>query len=362
MTKATSIAFGASKAVEKWSGSHFIDIVGISYFDKKFVGDSDNHVIQRLTDLETSRGGTIKFDLSLPLRQRPTAGDARIEGKAESLRFYSDELTITQLRHVVSAGDAMRRQRTVHSIRSICEEKLSDYWAKYNDQLRFIYLSGARGVNSDFIEDTAFIGHELNPIHAPDAAHLIYGGAATSKAALVAGDKMNRIVIEKAAIKAQMMRALDPTTADMRPVMINGEPHFVMLMSEHHAYNLRINDATDWMDIQKAAATAEGRSNPIFRGAIGMIKNVVLHTHASVIRFNDYGVDGNVPVARALLMGRQAGVVAYGSSGGLRMNWREEVRDYGSEPIVESKVLMGVKKTRYNDTDLSVIAIDCASD
>ena len=362
MPNPTTISFGDPKAAKRQSGSLFLDITKKSYFDKKFVGDSDNHVIQRLTDLESASGDTIKFDLSVPLRQRPTAGDSRIEGKAESLRFYSDELKIDQLRHVVSADGKMTRQRTVHSIREICMEKFSDYWAKYNDQLRFIYLSGARGINEDFYEDPAYVGHAGNPIQAPDASHVLYAGAATSKATMVAGDKMSKATIEKAATKAKMLRSVDPTTANMQPVMINGEPHFVIVMSEFHAYDLRTADTTGWMDIQRAAADADGKANPIFRGAFGMIDNVVLHSHASVIRFNDYGAGGNVPAARALLMGRQAGVIAYGSFGGLRYSWSEEMKDHGNEPVFASGTIMGIKKTRFNNTDVGVIAIDCASD
>lgn len=70
-----------------------------------------------------------------------------------------------------------------------------------------------------------------NAIDAPDAAHLIYGGTATFKATVTATDKMSKLVVEKAAAKARTMRTTDPTTANMMPVMINGEPHHVLLMS-----------------------------------------------------------------------------------------------------------------------------------
>jgi N4-gp56 family major capsid protein len=55
-----------------------------------------------------------------------------------------------------------------------------------------------------------------------------------------------------------------------------------------------------WLDIQKAAAAAEGNKNPIFQGTLGMYNDVVLHKHRNVIRFNDYGAGGNVNAARAL--------------------------------------------------------------
>ena len=79
MTK-TVVAFGDPKAQKKWSGALFIDITKKSYFDKKFIGTSDEYAIQRLTDLESEAGDTITFDLSVQLRNRPTYGDQRLEG------------------------------------------------------------------------------------------------------------------------------------------------------------------------------------------------------------------------------------------------------------------------------------------
>lgn len=358
MAGPTTIAFGDPKAQKKWSGSLFIDVTKKSYFDRKFVSEDDNAVIQRLTDLESDAGDTIDFDLSVQLRQKPTAGDARLQGKEENLRFFSDQVKIDQLRHGVSAGGKMSRKRTVHNIRKIGKDRLSDYWSKYVDELNFIYLSGARGMNEDFTEELTYVGLAGNTIDAPDAAHLIYGGTATAKNNVTATDKMSKLVVEKAAAKARTMRTTDPTTANMMPVMINGEPHYVLLMSVFQEFDMRTADTTGWMDIQKALITAEGKNTPIFKGGLGMVNNVVLHSHESAIRFSDYGSTVNLPAARGLFMGRQAGVVAYGSSSGLRFSWTEEMQDHGNEPVIAAGVILGVKKTRFNSKDFGIISID----
>ncbi|AXK39324.1 DUF4043 family protein [Crenobacter cavernae] len=54
------------------------------------------------------------------------------------------------------------------------------------EQVRFAYLSGARGVNSNYILPTDWSGHAGNALEAPDSDHILYGGAATSKASLAA--------------------------------------------------------------------------------------------------------------------------------------------------------------------------------
>ncbi len=355
----TVIPFGDAKAAKKWSGKLFIDTSKKSYFSRKFIGEDENNIIQRKTELDSDAGDKISYDLSVQLRGKPTQGDNRLKGNEENLKFYTDEVAIDQTRKSVSAGGRMTRKRTVHNLRMIAKDRLSDYWSQYIDEMTFIYLSGARGTNEDFIEDTTWAGHAGNPIDAPDSGHIVYGGDATSKATISTDDGMAREMIERAAVKARMMRALDPKTANMMPVDINGERHYVTLMSPFQEHSLRTESgAAGWLEIQKAAATAEGRASPIFKGGLGMINNVVLHTHESVIRFADYGAGTNLPAARALFMGRQAGVVAYGTGGGLRFSWKEEVDDFDNEPVVAAGTIIGVKKTRFNGKDFGVMALD----
>jgi N4-gp56 family major capsid protein len=357
----TTIPFGDSRAVKKWSATLFVDTRAKSYFERKFIGTDDNNIIQRLTELDSGPGDKVKFDLSVQLRGKPVYGDNRAEGKEENLKFFSDEVNIDQMRHPVSAGGRMTRKRTPHNLRTTAKARLSDYWAKFIDEMIFIYLSGARGINEDFIESTDWTGHANNAIQAPDDSHVLFGGDATSKATIEAADKMSKNLIERASVKAGMMQALDPTTANMMPTMVGGEPHYITLMSTFHEYDLRNADTTGWLEIQKALATAEGRKNAIFKGGLGMVNNVVLHSHRSAIRFNDYGAGSNVKAGRALFMGRQAGVVAYGTKGGLRFDWQEEVKDYGNEPTVNAGTTIGVKKTRFNGKDFGVLALDTAS-
>lgn len=357
----TVIRFGDPKAQKKWSGQLFVETTKKSYWDK-FEGKDDNSIIQRKTELESDAGDRISFDLSVQLRGKPTSGDNRLKGNEEALKFFTDEIIIDQLRKSVSAGGKMTRKRTSHDLRKIAKDRLSDYWAQYIDELKFIYLSGARGINEDYIEDADYTGHAGNPLRQPDSQHIIFGGAATSKATLTAADKMSRQLIEKATTKARMMRARDRNQANLLPVMVGGEKHYVVLMSPYQEYDLR-DEAGEkgWLEVQKAAAAAEGKSNPIFRGGLGMINNAVLHSHESVVRFNDYGAGQNVQAARALFLARQAGVIAYGTAGGLRFTWKEEVDDFGNEPTVAAGTILGVSKTRFNQRDFGLLTIDTAS-
>lgn len=359
----SSTVFGTSNPMtqKKWSGNLAVDVVKKSYFENRFVGTSDNSVIQRKTELEGDSGDRISFDLCVQMRNKPTYGDDRLEGKEESLKFYTDEVRIDQVRHGASAGGKMSRKRVAYDMRMIAKGRLSDYFARLVDEYFFMYLSGARGVNEDFVEGTGFTGFAGNSFTAPDASHLLFGGSATSKATLASTDKMTKTVIEKALNKAEMMQARNPDTANMVPVSVGSEDNYVVLMNPDQAYDLRVADTTGWMDIQKALITAEGSNAPMFKGGLGMIGGAVLHKHRNVIRFTDYGAGGNVAAARALLLGRQAGVVAYGTSGGLRYSWNESTKDHENEPVVASGFIGGVKKTQFNSMDFGVLTIDTAA-
>ena len=355
----TVIPFGDVKAQKKWAANLAVDVLSKAYFSKKFVGVGSNNIIEQKTDLESDQGDRISFDLSVQLRNEPTEGDARVEGKEENLKFYSDEVIIDQTRHSVSAGGRMTRKRTAHDMRKVARDRLGDYWAEYMDQLMFVYLSGARGMNEDYIVGTGFTGRAGNALNAPDSAHQLYGGSATSKATVTASDKMDRELIEMAATEAHMMRATDPDTANMMPVMVEGEERYVTVMSPFQEHDLRTaTGASGWLDLQKAAAAAEGNKNKIFRGGLGMINNTILHQHKSAIRFNDYGTGSDLPAARALFMGRQAGVVAYGTPKGAKFSWFEKLVDGDNEPIVIAGTICGVKKTRFNNRDFGIMALD----
>jgi N4-gp56 family major capsid protein len=355
----TVIPWGDPKAVKRYSPKAHMDVMKSGYFTRKFVGRGDNNVIEERTELEADAGDTISFDLAVSLRGEPTFGDTTLDGKEEGLRFYTDTVSIDQVRKAVSAGGRMSRKRTVHDLRRIASANSRDYWKAFMDELFMMTLAGSRGINEGFKMSTSFTGFANNAFRAPSSSHLLFGGAATSKATITTSDKMGRLLVERAAVKAEMLTALDPEAANMVPLSVDGGDHFVLLMSEFSAFDLRTGTgAGDWLDIQKQLISAAGAQNPVMKGGLGMINNVIMHSHRNVIRFSDYGSGANLPACRNLLMGRQAAALAYGTTSGQRMIWVEETKDYKNNPTVASGYIMGVKKTQFNNRDFGVMALD----
>ena len=366
----TIVGVGDAKAIKRFSAFLAVDVGRQSYFNRKFmgVGESAQTPLQTLPHLENDAGDQISYDLVMQLKMKPIQGDANLRGNEEDLRFYTDSLYIDQLRGGVNTGGKMSRKRTIHDMRDIARKRQSEWWARLFDETLFMYLSGARGVNSDYIEDTSFTGYAGNSFVAPDSQHILYASNATAKGDLDSADKLTLTTIDKALARAETLGGGTSGVPSLEPCKIDGEPHYVLVMHPWQEYDLRTNVNTgQWLDIQKAATGAEGKANPIFKGGLGMYNNVVLHKHKGVIRFSDYGTGspGTVAAARALFLGRQAGVVAFGSPGtGLRFDWHEEMEDRGNQVVITTSSIFGVKKTAFTiggtSRDFGVIAIDTA--
>ena len=356
------------QAVKKWASLMAVAINKSSYWAKKFVGEGKDArlPVQRIDDLESGAGDEVTVDLLMPMNQEPTIGDETLEGKEAPLKYFTDRMRIDQVRGGAELGSRMTKKRTLRNLRQDAKRAATDWWKRLQDELYFIYMSGSRGTGGGFIWSASNPFFSVNALTAPDSMHMMYGGSATSKASLTSSDTMKLRLIDRAVAKAETMGGDGSDELSMIPVSIEGGDHYISLMHTYQADSLRQEAGTGgWLDIQKAAAAAEGAKNPIFTGAMGMYNDVVLHKHRNVIRFSDYGAGANLPAARALFLGAQACFVAYGDNEtGTRYRWTEVQKDHENSVAIGTHAIMGVKKATYkskdNNTvrDFGVIAMD----
>ncbi len=345
----TEFGVNHALAVKRWSTSLAVEAAKKMYFSK-FIGS----VITKLTDLEKNAGDKVTYGLRMKLRGAGVTGDGTLEGNEEALTYYSDDLLIDQLRHAVRSKGKASEQRVPYNMRAAAREALATWWAERFDELLFVYLSGARGVDTTLTLPIGFTSFAGNALNTPDAAHIQYADG-YAKATITSAMTMDLAEVDALVEKAE---TVDPM---IQPIMIDGEKHYVLIMHPYQATDLRTNTNTgQWLDIQKAA-NVRSASNPIFTGALGMYNNVVLHVHRNVVRFDDYGSGVNLPAARALFLGAQAAAIAFGNGGGesvARYSWKEELFDYGNQLGVAAGSIFGVSKTVFNSKDFGVIALD----
>ena len=366
----TIVGVNDAKAVKRWAGLLAYDASQKSYFNQRFMarGAEAEVPIQILTDLESDAGEAINYDLLAELRMAPVEGEDVLEGKEEAQRFYSDSIYIDQARAGVNTGGRMTRKRTLNNLREKAKRQQSSWWARLQDELLFIYLSGARGVNANYLLPLGYQGRANNALVAPDANHTLFGNDGTAFNNLDVNDKFDLRMIDRAKTKADSQGGGATDIPVLQPCKIDGNETFVCVMHTFQEDDLRSNTGTgQWLDIQKAAAGAEGRNNPMFKGSLGMYRGCILHSHRNVVRFSNAGA-GTVEAARALFLGSQAAVMAFGSPGtNLRFDWNEETRDNGDKVIISTSSIFGVKKVRFDtksaqgEQDFGVFALDTAA-
>jgi len=215
----------------------------------------------------------------------------------------------------------------------------------------FMYLSGARGIDTSFKVGLAWTGRANNALTVPDAGHQIYAGDATGKADLAVSDILGLVDVERLVATAETQ---DPM---IQGINIGGERKFVFLMHTFQAFQLRTSVTTnDWLDIQKAVGNRG--SNIVYKNSLGEYADVILHKHRNFIRFADDGA-GAVPAARALFLGAQAGLMAYGQgSSPQRYSWNEDKDDRGNALAITAGAIFGVKRATFNSKAVGVIACD----
>lgn len=353
----TEFAVGDPLAVQRWSMSLAIEAAKYQYFSK-FIGTGNDALIMMLDELNKGAGEKITFALRMKLNNPGLEGDEVIEGHAtaeEALSFFNDAVFIDQLRKSTKSKGKMTEQRVPYNLRAQGRDALAIWWAEEMDEELFVYLSGMRGTEAGFHQPDTWTGRAGNAFNAPNAENLVFGGAATAKADMVVGDTFTIGLVEKLVAKAE---TLDPM---IQPFNVEGNKKHVLLMHTFQAYDLRTSATeNDWLDIRKA--TDRGESAKMYQNALGEYAGVILHKHRNVIRSDDFGVGTDVYAARALFLGAQAGVIAFGqNSANGRYNWHEEMDDRGNALAITAGSIFGISKCVFDSKDFGVIAVDTAA-
>lgn len=370
-----SIPFGHSLAKKHFGGAMFSSTIEQSWVMKNLIENAHrtdkgaqmaNAPIVVLNDLTKNEGDTISYDIYMQITGRATFGDDNLEGNLESLDAYTDEVSINQVRKGVDVGGRMSNKRTLNDQRSIAKQKLTEWFAQFLDQTCFTNLAGKRGINPFLLaKNVNYAVKDTHEFEDYDADHIVYGGNAVSKASLTANDKMSLDLIDKLIVKATTEGGDADKKVRLTPLEKGGEDAYLMLLHPYQEHDLRKDTGTaGWLEIQKAAAGAEGSKSPLFKQALGNYRGVHFKKHKHVVLDNTFGAGSNVQSARASFMGRQALVMAFGnaSSANLRADWTEKKTDVDdNKQAISGRMMFNAKRPRFNGQDVNSYAVDTAA-
>lgn len=337
-------------------------------FVKRFLGKSENSMIQRITDLtKTEKGERVLIQLVADLIEDGVIGDNEREGNEEAMQSYEQEITIDLLSHQVRNKGKLADQKTVIRFREQARNKLAYWLANRIDQLVFLMLSGVsfqyqnngapRPANSPF-PNLSF----APDVHAPTAKRHLRWDATQG---LVQGDNTAVVAddtVGYATIVDAMAYAKDHY---MPPLMANGKEYYIGLVRPGTLAQLKKDP-----DYQRALVGALPRSkdHPWFTGGTVTLDGLVLHEHRLVYSTlgaasgQKWGADGTVNGTRTLICGAQAlGMADLGAP-----DWEEKKFDYASKQGISVDKMFGLLKPMFYSLydrsveDFSVLAIDHA--
>lgn len=356
----TKIGSASALAVKVWARKVFNDAVKTTLFGK-LTGTSDRSIVQVKDDLKKGEGDQITFTL----RSLPTGigvqDDETLEGKEEGLDFRSFKLSLGEKRHAVKVDLNLSAQRTMYDVRAEAKAALEEWIEDYCDTTFFEYLSGMplRGAAVSYYHPRGVLGG--NALNAPANDRIIFGGTGvTARNQLVVTDVMSLTVLDKV---AEALKLASPT---MRPASFDGKNMYVVILHPYQVNDLRANtNAGQWFDIQKAAMQGGKVSdNPIWGETLGVYRNLMLIESTRVPTFTNGGAGGNIAGARALVLGAQAAVAAFGNGTDEkgRMKATDRTFDYGKRYGVSATLIWGMAKTVFNgQSDFGVFALETAA-
>ncbi len=327
----------------------------------KLMGESDESIIQVKSDFSktNAKGDQVTF----ALRARFT-GDGFTEGEkaignGEGQTYYSDACLINELGHVTGcrSENTIDAQRVTMDLRDQGKSGLAGWWSDRKARVFFNQVCGYTPANTVAVGSGGPKYTGFNTVTAPSSGRHIWAGSAANDQSLTSSDTFIVSLIDRA-------KEIAATGNNMvRPVMVGGQPKYVMYLDVSQVTSLRLNAASGgWLDIQKAAmAGMDATKSPIYTGAIGEWNNVVLRQSQDVTQ----GVNGSTGAAittvrRAVLLGAQAAVCGYGGVnkyGPMKYRWSEELIDHGRELEVGAWSIWGLKKARYNSADFGTVVV-----
>jgi len=356
----TTYGVNDALAVKLWSKKLAVEVSKATAI-APLIGTSSNSIIQLKDETQKGAGDKVTFGLRTQLTGEGVSEGETLEGNEEALSTFSDAIFINELAHAVRVKNeqTIDAQRVPFSLRQEANEGLTDWYADRLSMAFFLQVCGytAPTVAFEGITVTLSAKHYLfNTVLAPSTNRIIRAAAAASDEALISSNIFTLDLIDKAVERAKL------ANPKIRPVSVNGEKKYVMYLHPTQVTSLRTNTSTgQWLDITKAIYQGAKQNNPIYDGSLGEYNNVILREAEHVMPGVNSSTGAQITtVRRAVLLGAQAGVAAFGmKTAPDKYKTVEELFDYQRELGVSVQSVLGMKKTRFtnNNEDFGCIVV-----
>jgi N4-gp56 family major capsid protein len=335
----------AANVEEVWDADFFRSYVRANRF-KRYMGTTENSIIQTRSDLTKKAGDGITLPLVTELTGAGQTGNGLLEGNEEALGNYGHKIEVATIRHAVAVTDN-DQQFTGIQLRDAGKEMLK-LWAMSKLRTDIISALGSisTGVGTSVTYGAASAG-QRNAWLVANADRILFGdgsvGAyttlATDIAAVTAAMKLTKEVVSRAKARAEA------ATPKLRPVVVGEDSeNFVMFCDARAFRDLKADLGTSLQNAQE-----RGDTNPLWRDGDLMWDGVVIRKIQEIASLGAVGASSAL-ISPYYLCGAQALGVAWAKMTASTT----DVRDYGFVKGVGIHEMRGVEKLVYNGKDHGV--------
>lgn len=341
----TSVASGLT--VQQWDDKYFREYLGWNKF-AKYMGTSENSIIQVKEDLTKKKGDSVTFALVNRLTGAGVTGSSTLEGNEEAMDSRSHKLTVDQLRNAVRVP-VLDEQFSAISLRNAAKPVLQDWSMEQMRDDIVEALNSINGVaygtategnkdtyitdNNDRVQFGALVGN--------------YSAGDHSASLLTIDNTADKLTADLVSLAKRRAKLADPQIRPIRVREAGDEEWYVLLCN-----SLCFRDLQQDSTIQQANrdARTRGVNNPLFTGGDLLYDGVVIREIEQIPVDAGAGAAA-IDVAPNFLVGAQAVGVGYA----MRPNTVTEKFDYMDKHGVAVREIRGIDKLQFGsgatDTD-----------
>lgn len=325
---------------ELWDNNFFASYVRSNRF-RRYMGMTENSVIQVREDLTKKAGDGITIPLITELTGAGVTGNGLLEGAEEALGNYGHKIDVATLRHAVAVTDN-DQQFTGIDLRNAGKEMLR-LWAMSKLRNDIITALGSVGGiaygTASAAQRNAWLVANSDRIMFGDGSVGAYTTLATDLSAVTAGMKLTKEVVSKAKARAEQ------ATPKIRPVTVGEDSETFIMFTDARAFR----DLKADLSSSLASAAERGDGNPLWNDGDLIWDGVVIRKIQEIASLGTVGAS-SAAVSPYYLCGAQALGVAWAQ----KTKSTTDTRDYGFVKGVGIHEMRGVEKLVYNSKDHGV--------
>lgn len=341
----TTVATGLT--VQQWDDKFFREYLGWNKYSK-YMGTSENSIIQVKEDLMKKKGDSLTYALVNRLTGAGVTGSSTLEGNEEAMDTRSHKLTVDQIRNAVRVS-VLNEQFSSISLRNAAKPTLLDWMmeqtrdditAALNSILGVAYGSASEANKDIWLVDNAdrclfgaLVSNNSSNDHSLSLANIDN-----------TADQLDSGMIGLAKRRAKL------ASPQIRPIKVReagDEEWYVLLCNSLCFRDLRTDTVIQQADRE---ARARGVNNPLFTGGDLLYDGVIIREIEQIAVDAGAGAAG-IDVAPNFLCGAQA----VGMGIAMRSNTVEETFDYEDKKGVAVREVRGIDKLLFGsgsgDTD-----------